>query len=92
MSASALAGRAAAIRRLNANPTASVSGANTSACPVSSKDRFGLGQSSSGRSCVMSEPIATARLEVISAAPSARGCQLFKMMRTVNNAPASGTA
>jgi hypothetical protein len=41
---------------------------------------------------VTTEPTATARLEVISAAPTARGCQLLRMIRTVKSAPATGTA
>ena len=40
----------------------------------------------------MAEPTATARLEVRNAAPSALGCQVLSMIRTENNAPASGTA
>ena len=43
-----LAGRAAAISRLNANPTARVSGANTNACAVSKYDDRVLGQSRVG--------------------------------------------
>ena len=41
---------------------------------------------------VTAEPIATARLEVRNAAPSARGCQVFSKIRAENSAPASGTA
>ena len=43
-------------------------------------------------SCVLAEPIATARLEVMHAAPTARGCQVFSKIRVENSAPASGTA
>ena len=34
------------------------------------------------------EPIATARLDVRNAAPTARGCQVFSVIRTANSAPA----
>ena len=51
-----------------------------------------MGHSRLDRSWVRAEPVATARAEVSSAAPSTRGCQLFSMIRDENNAPASGTA
>src|ERR1700760_92920 len=40
----------------------------------------------------MNDEIDTAKLEVISAAPTARGCHDFNMIRRVNRAPPSGTA
>ena len=87
-----LAGRASAMMRLNASPTASMTGANSRAAAVSRYDSAGPGQTRTGRSWVTAEPTATARLEVINAAPTARGCQVFSMMRRANNAPPSGTA
>ncbi len=40
----------------------------------------------------MADPTATARLDVISAAPVARNRQVLSRIRNVKSAPASGTA
>src|SRR3954452_12885545 len=84
-------GRAIVITRLNARPTAAASGATASARKPNRYDIFASGHVSACSRCVTGDATATARLDVINAAPSTLGCQVPRTMRAANNAPPSGT-
>ena len=86
-----VAGLARAMTWLNANPTARARGASAIAKAVRRYDNWGDGQCSGAASCVTGDATATARLEVISAVPTARGCHVLSMIAVANSAPPTGT-
>src|SRR6202048_145226 len=84
-------GRARAMTRSNARPTATASGAMANAKNTNRYDNRAVGHVSACSRWVTGEATATARLDVIKAAPTARGCHVPSRILAANNAPPSGT-
>ena len=85
-------GRALVITVSNVRPTAAASGARANARNTNRYDTSARGHCTACSKWVTGAATATARLEVISATPSTRGCHVPIRIRAANTAPPKGTA